>query len=99
EDEPGARQAKAVGRGSIHGDPHDLDADPEWIAFMPETLAEMVIEVPAPLVVEADPQLFLVLRQLDFERFAGWQALLDAGSLGLERQAEGRADVGGRGQR
>src|SRR5262245_36467251 len=60
---------------SIHNDSHHLDADPQRVEFMALALAQMVVQVTARLVVEADPQLFLVLGQLDLERFARRQAL------------------------
>src|SRR5262245_52014893 len=49
----------------------------------------MIVLVTAPLVVEADPEFFPVLRQLDLERLAGWATFLHPGAFRLEKERVG----------
>src|SRR5437870_4650228 len=56
--------------GSIDDGAHDLDADPERVELVLSATAEVVVLVPALLVVEADPQALLVVGHLDFQRLA-----------------------------
>src|SRR5262245_7376057 len=53
---------------SVHDDADDLDADPERVELVTAAPAEVVIQVAAALVVEADPEAFPVARQLDLPR-------------------------------
>src|SRR5262249_7198903 len=74
---------------SIHRDPHHLDAHPQWVQLMALASAEMVIQVAALFVVEADPELFLVLGQLDFQWLAGLSAPPYFRPFRLTQQREG----------
>src|SRR5919198_4397232 len=78
---------------SIHDDADDLDPYPERVELMAESTAEVVVAVPAALVVEPHPQPFLVPGQLDLERLARRQALRRPGRLRLEEQGVSQAGL------
>src|SRR5207249_10787600 len=67
--------------------------------FVSAAFAEMVVLVADFLVVEVDPEFFLVLGRLNFERLAGRDASDRAGGLGLEEQGVGVCRVGREGER
>src|SRR5579872_2091026 len=50
---------------SIDGDTHNFNTDPERIEFVALAFAEVIILIMPLLVVEADPDFFLVRRHLD----------------------------------
>ena len=71
---------------------------PVLTAMETAALAEMVVVIPAALVVEADPELFLVLRQAHFQRLAGDLRAVDPLAVGLEQQGECVVGLGRQGQ-
>src|SRR5260221_2207747 len=81
---------------SIPRDAPRFDADPERVELMAATLAEMIVLIMALLVVEADPDFFHVLGELDLQRLTRRQALGRAGGFGLEEQREGVCRLGGK---
>src|SRR5947209_18669193 len=72
----------------IDNRPHDLNPHPQRVELVAAAFAEVVIEIAAALVVEAEPEFFLVLGQLDFEWLAGRRAFEDRRTLGLEEDRE-----------
>src|SRR5262245_18110576 len=68
----------------VHRDSDYLDAQPQWVQLVALAFAEVVVDVAAFFVVEADEQFLLVLRQLDFQRLAGRQTVLQVRTLGLD---------------
>src|SRR5215831_5663403 len=83
---------------SINYCPHDFDAQPHWIELVTLAFAEMVVVVAALLVVEADPELFLVLAELDLERLARRQGLVRPPTFDLEEDRVGMFRIGGQRQ-
>src|SRR5262249_61354835 len=60
---------------SIHDGAHDLDTHPQGVEFVAKAFADVIVVIAAALVVEADPEFFLILSQPDLERLAGRQTL------------------------
>src|SRR5262249_60367131 len=85
--------------GSVHGDPDHLDADPERVELVPQSPTQVVVVEPALLVVEADPELFLVAGQLDLQRLARRLGPGRAGRFRFGGQGVGGGRLGGGGGR
>src|SRR5437867_2726206 len=83
-----ARRVRMRPTPLIHSDSYYFNPHPERVEFMTAALAEVIVLVAAALVVEAEPELFLVFAQSDLERLARRQAFLHAGRFGLGQQSE-----------
>src|SRR5262245_50975194 len=74
---------------SVHDSADHLDTDPERVELVAAAPAQVVVAVAAALVVEADPEAFLVLRQRNLQRLPGRQTLANSRPLRLEQEGVG----------
>src|SRR5207247_3067269 len=72
-------------RSLIHDGADDFDPHPHRVELVTPSLAEVVVQIAAAQIVEAEPEVFLILGQRDFQGLAGRFTDAELFAFGLDQ--------------